>query len=351
VKRAWRTLAGGLLAAAALLCWQRGAALSRELALRADSVSLRYQSQELEGSDIAAIQNEEDTAVAAWRQTPSQTVENARWGRTRQVSLLEVAGDANLVLPAAQLLSGHYPIPQSPRTCAVDEVSARALWGNADVEGMLLELDGREYAVCGVFQGPEDTVLIQTPPKKGRFSALEIAAPASGQAVAEELVNRCNLPAPALIRNNREETALLLELAPLPLLLPCTALLWWALRAALGGFSPFVRHMCGAALLAGGLWLLCAALGFSPDLTAFLPSRFSDFSHWSALLDAAAQRLRLTQHFSTGAPDALLLSQWRTAAGCIAASILLFLAAIAAFSRLFRPRKTETPAQQPPALK
>jgi len=276
VKRAWRALAGGLLAAAALLCWQRGAALSRELALRADSVSLRYQSQELEGSDIAAIQNEEDTAVAAWRQTPSQTVENARWGRTRQVSLLEVAGDANLVLPAAQLLSGHYPIPQSPRTCAVDEVSARALWGSADVEGMLLELDGREYAVCGVFQGPEDTVLIQTPPKKGRFSALEIAAPASGQAVAEELVNRCNLPAPALIRNNREETALLLELAPLPLLLPCTALLWWALRAALGGFSPFVRHMCGAALLAGGLWLLCAALGFprSHGLSALPLLRF-----------------------------------------------------------------------------
>ena len=205
------------------------------------------------------------------------------------------SGNASLVWPA-EYLSGGAPGVIDDAGCSVSSGLAWALWGDAGAHagtaGKSIEIDGETRTVRGVFEEEEPLVLLslKDEDQTQRFTAVELAGGPSvpSRSEVEDFAAASGLgKADTVLMGTPSLIAELLAAAPL-LLLACYGLALCLGRlkkrpAALRGMVVFLACVGAAALLPVFLNLL-------PDWV--IPSKWSDFSFWSALFGQTGKNLR-----------------------------------------------------------
>ncbi len=93
---------------------------------------------------------EEIVATAAWASGGRGSLSTEL--KSAMVDIFYAKGNAALILPV-NMLSGHMPMDDY-YSVALDSVSAYALYGAEDIVGRQVEMNDREYTVCGVFEAP-----------------------------------------------------------------------------------------------------------------------------------------------------------------------------------------------------
>lgn len=300
-----------LILAAALFCWIHALLLSGDMLESAGSVSFRYGTDGISSAAVERMLEEESVPFAAWRQNNNVFIEERELSRNSTVQILEIAGDAELVLPVDELLYGFLPVNGSANTCAIDAATAYALWGGTDVIGETLLYDDREHIVTGVFSRPENTMLVQSRIKKDSsfpYFEIYVSGPAAPRQQADEFRARYSFPEPDMLADHVETAAIFRQLALLPALLAAALLLWKVLWRSFGKPASSLRRAGFAVAMVMGVLLSAWAIGFSPVIPATaIPGRWSDFSFWSGFVEDMADQARLSRTLAWPAPDLLRL--------------------------------------------
>ena len=306
-----RYLLKAFILAAALFCWVHALILSGDMLRSAGCVSFRYGTGGISGAAVERMLEEESVPFAAWLQESGRSVSEPEFSRDSTVQILEIAGDAELVLPAEELIYGFLPVRGSMDTCAIDAATAYALWGGMDVTGETLLYNDREYIISGVFSRPQNTMLMQSRLKTDTvFPYLELSVSDRNTArrQSDEFRARYSLPEPDILTDHLETAAMLRQLALLPALLATVLLLWKVLRRCFGKPVSSIGRAGFAAAMAAGILMASWAIGFSPVIpTAAILGRWSDFSFWSGVVEDIAEQMRLSRAFAWPAPDLLRL--------------------------------------------
>lgn len=297
---------------AALICWHRALVLSGDMVKASNSVSFRYNTGGVPSGTVEEILEEEKAPFAVWRQKNSGTVSGKEFSRDVAVQVLEVAGDAELLLPIAEMRYGFLPARGDTNVCAIDEATAAALWGSLDATGEVLIYENKEYVVMGIFARPENTILFQRKPETDDvYPYLELASSGSGtaQRQTDEFLTRYSLAQPDILTDNAKTAAVLRQLALLPALIASALLLWRAMKLITGKPATFLHKAGFVTAMAAGIAVTALAVGFLPELpVGLIPARWSDFSFWSGFINNIGERVSLNRAFGWPAPD---LISWR----------------------------------------
>ena len=239
-----------------LLCISfRQAAMIRDLS---PTVSLRFDSEfsyeQAQGFD--AVWTEEQAYVSGC-----------------QCTLIRFDGDALLAFPA-EYAFGAPPNCLTPDFCAVSSQLAWELFGGEDVTGLVVELHGEEYTICGVLAHAEPVILV---PDNKAFTAAELCVPSLETDLyryAADCAAQVGMPEPTQILCG-PESALLAGLLPWL----CVLLVAWKLFCRIG-------HRPAALWLA----LILILLAVIPDWV--IPTRWSDTFFWSELAQSLFSRFQ-----------------------------------------------------------
>jgi len=193
-------------------------------------------------------------------------------------------GDAGLVWPQ-EFLSGTFPGELDTDGCAVSDALAWALWGSTDVTGLSFELDGVVKTVRGVFRQEEAICFTAGTAKdqKGWYN-VELAGTYQEDAYTqvESFVQNLGLGTPDTIVDHQFLSGAAGILFWIPCLYAFVIALLFSVRY-IKKMSPLFR---GGSIL---LLLFCFALLlpiFLDTLPSWLlPTKWSDFNFWEALLD------------------------------------------------------------------
>jgi hypothetical protein len=334
MRKMWqRTCLIALAFASALFCWFHALSISADILATTYTVSMRYKTGGVSGMSAARMLEEEAAPFAVWNQRDGVLVEEVEFSRGNEISLLEVVGDAELVIAAEKLTSGFMPVRGSMNTCAIDSDTSYVLWGSMGGIGEIILCGEKEYTVTGIFGEPQNTMLIQSENAEDSvfpYAELSVSNIESSSRQADEFHARYLLPEPDAQKNNAESAAILRQTALFPALLCATLLLWRILRRICGNS----RLIFATAMLAG-VFITAWAIGFSPVIPhSFIPGRWSDLSFWYQLIENIAEQTKLSQTFAWPTPD-LMRNQERTSllyysAGAVAG----FLASILYYSKV-----------------
>jgi len=264
--------------------WCSALSLAEERSKTAVSVGLRYESAEITLEQLDAAKKE-DHLFAAWHLGETLTAKNPSNAGSASITPMYIYGDTGLITSGVRWLSGGAPTADALYTCAVDRDTAESLWGSADVLGMVLELDGKEYIISGVFDRWSSCILLPLTSAQNA-SALEIPAVAgqSGSRTADDFLSAAGLPSPDWTEDNPGTGDTMQSIALLPgwilftvMLVKCLALLYRSRQ------TPFVLLI----LLIGSfiyLALLFVVVRFPTSIpAAMIPNRWADFSFWGQL--------------------------------------------------------------------
>lgn len=105
---------------------------------------------------LTEAEQEKGVSFTAWAQEENKTVNAEATGRTKQVDLLWICGSSQQLLPYGAILN-----PEDDQGCLLDEETAAALFGSSQVEGMSLQVEGREWVIRGVFPSPRKLLILQ----------------------------------------------------------------------------------------------------------------------------------------------------------------------------------------------
>ncbi len=257
---------------------------------------------------------EEIVATAAWASGGRGSLSTEL--KSAMVDIFYAKGNAALILPV-NMLSGHMPMDDY-YSVALDSVSAYALYGAEDIVGRQVEMNDREYTVCGVFEAPVGIFAWGNSSGRG----MAFLTPAQEQKIMsvglllddspEETVQRANnlgmmMGGSDYTENRRLLADFMRQFGLLPLWI-------WAISAlipmALGVFrflrrgpkydpltsSPgqrfldFFSRLMVLAAFAGTVYGLLRLTDFSPVFpTAWIPTSWSDFQHWLNLLESLGE--------------------------------------------------------------
>ncbi|TCL44076.1 ABC transporter permease [Harryflintia acetispora] len=271
----------------ALLGWRTTSSLIAREYRRPQTVSLRWKTQALTAGDCRRLeepaQDEAPPVYAAWAGGERLLVE-PRNGREELAQALLVRGEISLLLPQETVLGN---LPQSNLECAVSEDLCYELFGSADAAGQTLRMEGRDYTVSGMLRDLRRTVVFLQPQQEA-FSALELAVPQgkNAYAAAEDFLSRYALPEP-------------------------------------DGVQSHAGHFRLSGL---GEWI---------------PSRWSDFEHWSTLLRQAKERRQALGALPLCEPDRLRKEAVNEVWLSIAASLAMSAAALLLLVRELRRLKEQ----------
>ena len=329
------------LAALALVLWCGGAFTAQRAQDSLGAVSARWPAggvspAQLEAQlDIFRQDGSKDLpGLALWAQHAAQSVADGE-DRTVKAAVLELYGPAEL-LRADRYLSGGAPARGSAKTCAVSRGAASALWGGMGVTGRSLTWGEQEYTVQGVFEGEDSLIIVQAEPEsKELFPNMQLYfAKGGGRQAAEEFLARTDFGNPHLLDMPLLGWALGMA-ASLPGLLIG---IWLLARLTVHGFRlrgqprKLLYYLSPAVLAAADVFLLSRGGGVP---AALIPSRWSDFSYWSALFDHLGDRVRTWLSTPQAGDIALLFS--------LLGAALLVSACLLAMSVLLGRARVEKP--------
>lgn len=258
-----------------------------------------YSYRALEKDEQRAAQ---PVAFAAWNQLDGQSVTNAELERARTVGVMTIYGDSTQPLPQLPML-----LPGSSG-CLLDTDSCYALFGDFSPIGGVVEVDGTEYVITGVFDYPAGMLVRQGKTEgdtnRNRIT-LSLAGVPDPDRAAEEFAMRHGL-APYGVLSQDSWSGLAGVFSHLLPLLILVSVLFYGLRYAFRRRATPV--LAGLSLLftaaaAALLWVLCG-LSFTVPLS-LTPSRWSDFEFWSAALADIKSQLWLLLTLPRELPQAM----------------------------------------------
>lgn len=347
-----RELAGLLCVMISLLLWSKGAGFA-DTPGTADRYGLRYDSGVLFHSQLANMEkndarpDEPIPSWCAWTQRENQSVVWTGQDRSVNAAVIVVFGHGALALPQARYLRGRAPI-QGNQECALSSSFAESMFNSDDVLDKICTIDGQDYVVCGVYDAPAGTVMVQhTHDESGlSYVGLEISNAAGAQTStlaadadeqAEVFLSRFGLPAADILFDYSERAEMMRQLVLLPgwVLLASWAVFVFrrmsqkraGIKLGLGAFD--------AAVLLLGIWLL------RPSGELYIekmPTRWSDFEYWSSLWQGFSENLSKRQELPGYLSDLMRETSEVKAIACIAASLICGLPALSKF----RPTGGET---------
>jgi len=258
------------------------------------SVSMRYEASINGQSALSArkyaIERGGDDVFwpTFWHET--EALIESEYGKVSAACIF-FSGDAALVWPA-RYLKGTPPGVTDDGGCALSSALARELWGSADVVGLTVETGDGARTVRGVFEGDDLVVLlcVHGEDTSQSFTAVELAAgprhPTKSD--AENFAAAAGLGKPDSVLM---DTPALLAAAMGAL--PIVIIIIYGLAVCIGQMREYFAELKGALLflvvIAFAL-LLPGLIDALPDW--MIPTRWSDFSFWGALIRQIGGNLR-----------------------------------------------------------
>jgi len=339
-----------ILAALALALWCAGAFTAQRAQASLRAVSARWPNGGVSPAQLEAqldIFHQDGTrgvpGITLWAQHAAQSVADGG-EKTLRTAVLELYGPAedlraDIYLSGSAPAKGAAPLASGAQTCAVSEGAAFALWGGAGVTGKTLAWGTWEYTVQGVFKGEDNLVIVQAEPdSKTFFPNMQLRFSSSGgRQAASEFLARTNFGNPQLLDMPLLGWAAG-ALASLPALLIG---LWLLARLLVHGLRlrknprKLLYYLPAAAVAAAADILLLSRGGGVP--AALIPSRWSDFGHWSALSDNLADRVKTWLSMPQAGDITLLFTLLGTALAVFAS--LPAVAVLLARARVKTPRQ------------
>ena len=249
------------------------------------------------------------------------------------------SGDASLVWPF-EYISGCEPGVRDGAGCVLSEPLARRLWGSTDIVGMTVDVDGEARIIRGVFKSKAELALIsfgdEVTDRSWTAAELSGGPENASRSDAESYAISCGLGKPDAVIVAGGQRFLAGALAILPLLIPVgygLALISGLAKRRYPGSYRNIRFVC---IIALG----CMVPVLINALPAWLvPTRWSDFSFWSASIDRIADDLTELLNASPRLRDAELKSL------LIKQASIAFLSVCASISYCFRWRLRIEPPQ------
>ena len=210
---------------------------------------------------------------------------------TTRADCIAFSGDALLVFPA-KYVSGSAPGVIDGSGCAVSEALAWRLWGNTDVAGMIVDVDGIERVIRGVFKGKDELALISFRDEDTTMSWSAVELQGGAEEVDRETVGRfatiSGIGQPDyILMGALSPVAGAMALSPLLVLAVFgLSLIICYVRKRLPTGRKIIPYLLFAAFAA----FLPALLGVLPGKV--VPTRWSDFSFWGSLLKQTSSGLR-----------------------------------------------------------
>lgn len=264
---------GTLLYGWALLCCQRA---GEQMGITCLNLSREIDARSVAEITTREAEQESPIRFCFWGQGGEETVSDSLTGRSRQVSVVYLAGNP-------ELAGGGSLAWQSG--CLVDAETARTLFGTEICGGQSLSRQGEVYPVLGTISGtlPQMVVMAQREDGDVMNRCLLEAAPEQGKALGESFLLRHGLEGKCLdLFPFWALTVNLCLVFPGFLLLSLWSVLGrgWrelALSQIRGQWRTLARVLLSLGLTVGTVWLLGRNVVIPPDM---VPSRWSDFSFW-----------------------------------------------------------------------
>ncbi len=251
-----------------------------------------------------ANEDENILRLTGWSRSEREVeLSNSALGRSAKARRVSVWGDLSDVVPM-KLLYGGFPAPEDENGCVLDEKSALALFGSADVAGAQITLEAwpvaggaaqegealsREklYTVRGVAEAREPSLFVRD--RNASYENLEFACGELSRAkdTAEAFIFRNALGTQYTFVDNGFYAKLLSMFLCMPgWIIGAAALLPLMREAFRRRFIPLQLAVYSAAAIGAFFalrWLLDAQIDWPGR---FLPSRWSDFEFWAELWKA-----------------------------------------------------------------
>ena len=201
------------------------------------------------------------------------------------------SGNAALVWPA-EYLSGAMPGVADDIGCAISSALAWELWGDTDVVGKTLEVDGVSRIVRCVFEEAEPFALLSVRAENltQAFAAVELSggpsSPNRGSVESFAAASGLGMPDNILMGTPA-------FLAELMAMLPLLILVFYGLAMCIRWMrkrSAIIQRVFAFSLFLGVAILLPGFLDMLPDW--IIPTKWSDFSFWDSLFGQTGGNLR-----------------------------------------------------------
>ncbi len=353
-----RAFYGAALLAAGVFCMLAGqGALQAALPNAASQVSVRFDDEAPDFSTLVLLRKQiarsahEGRAkgtVTAWVQIGNTQVTCEETGGSVAVDGLWVDGNSAQIWDW-RVLCGALPAFDTDPLCALDASTALNVMGSMDILGQKIDVDGRALIVACVFELPQGPTVLGADTGSGLVlcpastlpDPLAIAAmdffvmPNDDKSPAEwtsDWLGAASMPAPAYTEAHAEQRRLLLLVAQVPtlvvLLLTVLPLLFAAGSLGKASLSKGASSLRGRTTLALPGWqrlvlgLICSAgllalaifAATLPHITidvppSYIPTRWSDLSFWSDLVEREAQTYAQRTMLSALRPD-MVRNQW-----------------------------------------
>lgn len=254
----------------------------------------------------------------AWSQENEVQVENKNLLCSHTVAAVAVCGRSDLVLPGTARLD-----EEDLDGCLIDENTARKLFGNTNVTGLSVEIGGKKKTIRGILYDAEDTVLYEESSADQKFTSLTVSLGnnTTYDTIRQDFMARHAL-AGKFVRMDTLGWILEILCALVPLIVglrilkPCLRAAW-VYRAESTGILIFAGTVACAALL---LWLLAGQIRLPEEM---IPTKWSDFSFWSSLMEKERESLLLLLLTEKQRPLQMFVRDFYLGSGaCLAAGIL-----------------------------
>ncbi len=249
---------------------------------------------------------------AAWYQENNVSAVNERLGRQHSVSVVTVRGRTDLLLRGSAWLD-----EEQAGSCLVDENTAMALFGSDRIEGLSLEVDGKEWIIRGILYDVDDTVICEgRSDSEKSFSLLTVDMKGndSYESVQQDFMTRNGLsgqfvPMNMLAALSRFCCLLIPLIAGLRILAHCAGGAYVCRNNTFGIIAGVGVVICGSLFL---LWLL-SRIQLPADLS---PTKWSDLAYWADWWQRQKEALLLLLVTEKQRPLQPCLIEFYQALGC-----------------------------------
>lgn len=263
--------------------------------------------------EILTQEAEQEKPVKAcfWREEREAILSCEETGKSFPAKVLKSKGNPECLFQGTSLLAWRQ------EGCAVDQKTARELFGTVQAEGQYLWYEGKRYQVVQTLESPEPVMLCQSQGEGEGFPFLALEFE-QGQSVSEgsgQFLMRYGLSGEIV-----EFTFLEALTANLLFLFPAAA----AIRLCAGLFQEKRRmvQVFGILVATGTAFLIWKGFSFPETM---IPSRWSDFSFWRSWWEQ--ERSNLLRILGTALGEMHLIMVFR-----MVQSMVCSLAAFAAVS-------------------
>ena len=258
------------------------------------SISLRYETpfsgQTAYQARQYAIEHSKENDFWPTFWTEDKSVFTAEYSEVDAACIL-FSGDAALVW-SFEYLAGAMPGVADATGCAISSGLAWELWGDIDVMGKTLEVDGVPRAVRGVFDKIEALALLSVRDEDltQSFTAVELSGDQTSQSRSsvESFVIASGLGMPDTVLMGTPTF-----LAEIMAMLPLIILAIFGFVVYIGWMkkrSVAIKKITTLILLLGAVILLPGLFDILPDW--IIPTQWNDFSFWGSLSGQIGRNLR-----------------------------------------------------------